>query len=76
MLELEGSDPVAFGVTDSRRGEQLTEVPDEPTVRLSMDRESFILLAGGRRSPDTDAIRIDGDDQLGKQIVDTLAVTP
>jgi hypothetical protein len=41
-----------------------------------MDRESFILLAGGRRSPDPGAIRIDGDDRLGQQIVDTLAVTP
>jgi uncharacterized protein (TIGR03083 family) len=76
VLELEGSDPVAFGVTDSRRGEQLTEVPDEPTGRLSMDRESFILLAGGRRAPEPGAIRLDGDDELGNRIIDTLAVTP
>lgn len=76
VLELEGSDPAAFGVTDSRRGEQLTELPDEPTVRLSMDRESFILLAGGRRAPEPGAIRIDGDEELGNRIVDTLAVTP
>ena len=62
--------------TDSRRGEQLAELPDEPTVRLSMDRESFILLAGGRRAPEPGAIRIDGDDELGNRIVDTLAVTP
>ncbi len=76
VLDLEGSDPVAFGVNESGRGEQLAEPPDDPTVRLSMDRESFILLAGGRRAPDPGAIRIDGDDQLGTRIVDTLAVTP
>jgi uncharacterized protein (TIGR03083 family) len=76
VLELEGSAPVAYGVNESARGERVAKVPDEPTVRLSMDRESFILLAGGRRSPDPGAIRIDGDEQLGKRIIDTLAVTP
>jgi uncharacterized protein (TIGR03083 family) len=76
VLALEGSDPVAFCVNESGRGEQLADPPDQPTVRLSMDRESFILLAGGRRAPDPGAIRIDGDDQLGERIVDTLAVTP
>jgi uncharacterized protein (TIGR03083 family) len=76
VLDLEGSDPVAFGVNESGRGQQLADPPVEPTVRLSMDRESFIVLAGGRRAPDSGAIRIDGDDQLGQRIVDTLAVTP
>jgi uncharacterized protein (TIGR03083 family) len=76
VLDLEGSDPVAFGVNESGRGEQLADPPDEPTVRLSMDRESFIVLAGGRRAPDPGAIRIDGDNELGQRIVDTLAVTP
>jgi uncharacterized protein (TIGR03083 family) len=76
VLDLEGSEPVTFGVNESGRGEQLADPPGEPTVRLTMDRESFIVLAGGRRAPDPGAIRIDGDDQLGQRIVDTLAVTP
>jgi uncharacterized protein (TIGR03083 family) len=76
VLDLEGSDPVAFGVNDSGRGERLAEAPGDPTVRLAMDRESFILLAGGRRTPDADAITIDGDELLGRRILDTLAVTP
>ena len=54
----------------------MPEPPEHPTVRLSMDRESFILLAGGRRSPEPDAIRVEGDEQLGQRILDTLAVTP
>ena len=76
VLALEGSEPVAFAVNESRRGEQLSRVPDGPSVRLTMDRESFILLAGGRRSPEPGAIRIEGDEQLGTQVIDTLAVTP
>jgi uncharacterized protein (TIGR03083 family) len=76
VLDLEGSEPVAFGVNEAGRGEQLAEPPAEPTVRLTMDRESFILLAGGRRAPEPGSIRIDGDERLGTQIVDTLAVTP
>jgi uncharacterized protein (TIGR03083 family) len=76
VLELEGSDPVAFGVNESRRGERLARVPDDPSVRLTMDRESFILLAGGRRAPEPGAIRVEGDERLGTQVIDTLAVTP
>ena len=76
VLELEGSEPVAFAVNESRRGEQLARIPDDPSVRLTMGRESFILLAGGRRAPEPGAIRIEGDEQLGTQVIDTLAVTP
>ena len=76
VLEIEGSEPVAFRVTDQHRGERLPEIPADPTVCLSTDRESFILLAGGRRSPEPGAVRITGDAELGGRIVDTLAVTP
>ena len=76
VLEVTGSDPLAFGVTDAGRGERLADPPAEPTVELSMDRESFILLAGGRRAPETDAVTVTGDAGLGQRIVDTLAVTP
>ena len=76
VLEVTGSDPLAFGVTDAGRGEPLAGLPAEPTVGLSMDRESFILLAGGRRAPEADSVAVTGDAGLGKRIVDTLAVTP
>lgn len=76
VLAVAGSDPVAFAVSDAGRGERLPEIPDEPTVGLAMDRETFILLAGGRRTPPSEAVTITGDRALGQQIVDTLAVTP
>ena len=76
VLEVAGSDPVAFTVSDSGRGERLEKIPGEPTVGLAMDRETFILLAGGRRTPPPEAITVTGDQDLGRRVLDTLAVTP
>ena len=76
VLSVTGSDPIAFGINDSGRGERLTEVVGEPTLRLSMDRETFILLAGGRRTPSPDAVTIEGDQSLGQQVLDSMATTP
>jgi uncharacterized protein (TIGR03083 family) len=76
VLEVAGSEPLAFGVNDSGRGERLDDPPSEPTVRLRTDRESFILLAGGRRTPEPGAVAVTGDDELGRRILDALAVTP
>jgi uncharacterized protein (TIGR03083 family) len=76
VLEVAGHRPRAFGVGESGRGESLAEVPDEPTVRIRTDRESFILLSGGRRAPDAGAVEVTGDADLGRRVVDTLAVTP
>ena len=45
-------------------------------MALHTDRESFILLAGGRRSPAPDAVRIEGDASLGRQLLDAMATTP
>jgi hypothetical protein len=45
-------------------------------VTLRMDRGSFIVLAGGRRSPEPGAVTIKGDTALGQQILDAMATTP
>jgi uncharacterized protein (TIGR03083 family) len=76
VLEVDGSDPIGFGVTDERRGVRLDELPAEPTVRIATDRESFILLAGGRRAPKPGSVALSGDAALGQRILDGLAVTP
>ena len=76
VLDVEGQDPLAVQVGDDGRGLTLPSVPDHPTVRLTMDRESFIVLAGGRRTPEDGAVRIEGDEELGGRIVDSLGVTP
>jgi len=75
VLEVEGSEPVAFTVTPGGRGEPLPVVDREPTVTLRMDRESFVCLAGGRRAA-PGRVEIAGDAELGQRIVDSLATTP
>lgn len=76
VLEIDGHAPYAFTVNDQGRGERLPEPPTEPTTRLAMSRATFIELAGGRRAPDDDAVRVEGDADLGRRVVEGLAVTP
>ncbi|WP_436697780.1 maleylpyruvate isomerase family mycothiol-dependent enzyme [Nocardioides sp. BYT-33-1] len=76
VLAVEGSAPIAVRVGDDGRASRLDVVPDEPTVSLAMDRESFIVLAGGRRAAAPGAVTISGDQELGARIVAGLATTP
>jgi uncharacterized protein (TIGR03083 family) len=76
VLEVEGSAPAGFTVNDVGRGEQLPEVPAVPDVTLRMDRAAFIVLAGGRRPAEPGAVTVEGDEELGRRIVDSMATTP
>lgn len=76
VLAVEGSQPFAVEIGDDGRGRRAASVPAEPTVHLAMDRESFIVLAGGRRAAAPDAVSVSGDQALGRRIVDQLATTP
>lgn len=76
VVEVSGSDPVGFTVTEAGRGERLAELPDDPSVRLRTDRESFVLLAGGRRHAAPGAVHLEGDAELGRRLLAALATTP
>ncbi|MBM0127527.1 maleylpyruvate isomerase family mycothiol-dependent enzyme [Pimelobacter simplex] len=76
VLAVEGSAPIAVQVGDDGRAQRLADVPDDPTVAVAMDRESFIVLAGGRRTTAPGAVTITGDRALGERIVAGLATTP
>ena len=76
LLEVEGSAPVAFAVDETGRGRPLPERPAEPTVTLAMDRETFVVLAGGRRTAPEGAVRITGDEVLGARVLERIATTP
>lgn len=76
VLEVAGSDPFAVGIGEDGRGRRLDVAPADPDVRLTMDRETFIVLAGGRRPAVPGAVRISGDQDLGQRIADRLATTP
>jgi uncharacterized protein (TIGR03083 family) len=73
-LLVEGCAPVTVLVADDGRA-AAAEV-DGPTTTITLDREAFIVLAGGRRSPDAVSVAIAGDTALGRQVVAGLAVTP
>jgi hypothetical protein len=74
VLQVAGSEPAAFRVTDAHRGERLPGVPSDPTVALATDRETFVLLAGGRRRPVNGAVRVTGDQDLGRRLLEHLVV--
>jgi uncharacterized protein (TIGR03083 family) len=76
VLDVAGSAPIAVVMGDDGRARRLDETPDAPSVALAMDRESFIVLAGGRRAAVPGAVRISGDQELGERIVARLATTP
>ena len=76
VLDLEGSAPFAFEVADNGRGQRLAEPPEEPTVTLRMDRESFIRLAGGRCAAEPGRVSVAGDQELGELVLSRLATTP
>ncbi len=76
VLAVEGSPVVAVEIDESGRGRRLADVPTQPTVRLTMDRENFIVLAGGRRAAVPGAVGIEGDTDLGATIVAQLGTTP
>lgn len=76
VLEIDGSAAVAHGVNEAGRGEPLSGVPAEPGVVLRMEREAFIRLAGGRCAPEPGTVQVEGDQELGRRILDALATTP
>jgi uncharacterized protein (TIGR03083 family) len=76
VVEVEGSAPAAFGVSDSGRGGRLPDPPADPTVRLAMDRETFVTLAGGRRTPADVSVTVTGDEALAVRILTGMVLTP
>jgi uncharacterized protein (TIGR03083 family) len=80
-FEITGATPInaAVVVPPEGRAVVLDAPPEEPTVRLAMDRRTFTRLAGGRWSGEHarahGTVRIDGDAELGNRVVDHLAFT-
>jgi len=75
VVAVDGHAPAAVRVADSGRAEPV-EAPAEPTVRISTDREAYLLLAAGRRRPEDGRVRVTGDADLAGRVLDALAVTP
>jgi uncharacterized protein (TIGR03083 family) len=78
VLDVSGEHPATLSaaVGQDGRAARLDEAPADPTVRINMDFETFIVLSGGRRTPDQVAAPVTGDTELGNAILANLAVTP
>ncbi len=65
---------------DGGRGRQLDQAPDSPTVRISLDAETFGCLGCGRWNPDevlqSGKVSIEGDTALGESIVRQMNIMP
>ena len=48
--------------------------PADPTTRIGLDREDFIVAAGGRRTPVS--VRIEGDEDLGRTALGVVRGDP
>ena len=78
VLEVSGAQPrtVVATVGDNGRGVALPAAPQDADVRLSLDFETWIVLAGGRRSPEEVKVVVGGDEDLAHRVLAGLAVTP
>ena len=78
VLDVSGVTPVHLAVemNESGRCVPLGTDPSSPTVALRMDLETFAILCGGRRSVGDASVGITGDEDLGRRVLDAMAVTP
>jgi hypothetical protein len=67
---------LSAGVDDGGRGVALAEAPEDPTARLTLDFQSWIVLAGGRRTTAQVDVAVEGDEALARAVLGNLAVTP
>ncbi len=65
-----------FGAIVGDDGRASAGIADEPDATITLTPEAYILLAGGRRSPDSVEATIAGDETLGRSVIGNLAVTP
>ena len=75
-LEVDGHDPVTAVVGEDGRGRPGGPDDGEPNVTLTTDRETFIVLAGGRRPAEPGVVRMTGDAELGERVVASMGITP
>jgi uncharacterized protein (TIGR03083 family) len=73
VFDVPGFGETGIGV-DGKRANRLDAAPDAPTVRLTMDLETFNRLCTGRGEPSelASGVKIEGDEEIGRRIVDQM----
>ena len=77
VIEVTGAQPqvLTARVGPEGRGTAVDRLDGEPTARVVLDFEDWILLAGGRRAADDVAPELSGDQELGRRLLENLGVT-
>lgn len=75
-LDVTGHAPLAATVDDAGRGRFVDATTCSPDAHIVLDRESYLVLAGGRRTPDPARVKVTGDRELGQRLMTALGVTP
>lgn len=76
LLTVGALPPVAVHVGEDGRARTATVEEVSPTATLSTDLEAFTLAAGGRGEPDPERWTLDGDTDLARRVLASLAVMP
>jgi uncharacterized protein (TIGR03083 family) len=78
ILTVTGAQPRTMSavVGEDGRGTTPDRPPHAPTAHLTLDFESWTVLAAGRRSPESVDVTVTGDDALAARLLANLAVTP
>jgi len=66
---------VAVRMDENGRATALPEPPADATVRMTMDAETFAILAGGRRPPAAVKVRVEGDADLASRALAAMSIT-
>jgi len=67
---------LTFGAIVGDDGRAQPALPEEPSVTITLTPEAYIVLAGGRRSPDRVDASFRGDEDLAHAVLANMAVTP
>lgn len=76
VFELTGPIAATIPIAVEGRARELDEAPADPTVRITTDFETFSAVGCGRWDPsrtlDDGLVRVDGDEALGRRIVESM----
>jgi uncharacterized protein (TIGR03083 family) len=75
VWRITGDVPLEVGAVVGDDGRAAAKVADEPDATLTLTNESFTVLAAGRRTPDHVDVEVDGDEQLGRAVLDAMVLT-
>jgi uncharacterized protein (TIGR03083 family) len=72
---LTGGVPLEVGAVMGDDGRASGDVAAHPTTRLVLTSEAFTVLGAGRRGPEAVDVRIEGDEELGREVLRGMALT-